>query len=84
VAVDRLRLFDENKGADPAAVSVSFQLKQPGKLPSAHFGTVARMGPVGRGIPPINAQARMIGLKLKTLGALLPPAMRTAYGWRRS
>ena len=46
VAVDRLRLFDENKGGDPAVVSVSFQLKQPGKLPAAHFGTVARLGPV--------------------------------------
>ena len=80
LAVDRLRLFDENKAADPSAVSVSFQLKQPGKLPAAHFGTVARMGPVGRGIPPVNAQARMIGLKLKTLGALLPPATRTAIG----
>jgi hypothetical protein len=80
LGVDQLRLFDENKAADPAAVSVSFQLKQPGKLPSAYFGTVARMGPVGRGVPPINAQARMIGLKLKTLGALLPPATRTALG----
>ncbi len=78
--VDQLRLFDDNKGADPAAVSLSFQLKQPGKLPSAHFGTVARMGPVGRGVPPINAQARMIGLKLKTLGTLLPPATRDALG----
>jgi hypothetical protein len=52
VAVDRLRLFEENKGGDPAAVSVSFQLNQPGKLPAAHFGTVARLGPVGRGVPP--------------------------------
>jgi hypothetical protein len=80
LAVDRLRLFEENKDGDPAAVSVSFQLNQPGKLPAAHFGTVARMGPVGRGIPPINAQARMIGLKLKTLGTLLPPATRSTIG----
>lgn len=80
VAVDQLRLFDDNATADPAAVNVSFQLKQPDKLPAAHFGTVARMGPVGQDVPPINAQARMIGLKLKTLGALLPPATRTAIG----
>ena len=80
LAVDRLRLFDENKAADPAAVSVSFQLKQPGKLPAAHFGTVARMGPAGRGIPPVNAQTRLVGLKLKTLGTLLPPATRDALG----
>ena len=38
------------------------------------------MGPVGRGTPPINAQPRMIGLKLKTLGTLLPPATRDALG----
>jgi hypothetical protein len=80
VAVDQLRLFEENKGGDPAAVSVSFQLKQPGKLPAAHFGTVARLGPVGRGVPACNAHARMIGLKLATLGALIPPATRTALG----
>jgi hypothetical protein len=80
LAVDRLRLFDENKGGDPGAVSVSFQLKQPGKLPAAHFGTVARLGPVGRGVPACNAHARMIGLKLATLGALIPPATRTALG----
>ena len=80
VVVSRLRLFDENAAVDPASMSVSLQLEQPGKLPSAHFGTVARMGPVGRGVPPVNAQARMIGLKLQTLGALLPPATRTALG----
>ena len=80
VAVDRLRLFDENKGGDPAALSIAFKLEQPGKLPAAHFGAVARMGPVGRGVPPINAQPRLIGLKLKTLGTLLPPATRDALG----
>jgi hypothetical protein len=74
-----LRLFEENKGGDPAAVSVSFQLNQPGKLPAAHFGTVARWAR-WVAVPSRNAQARMIGLKLKTLGALLPPATRTALG----
>ncbi len=78
--VDQLRLFDENKGADPAAVSFSFLLKQPGKLPRAYFGTVARMGPVARGVPPINAQVRLIGLKLDTLGSLIPPSTRAALG----
>ncbi len=80
LAVDQLRLFDESKGGDPAAFSMALKLKQPGKLPAAHFGTVARIGPVGRDVPPVNAQARMIGLKLKTLGALLPPATRSALG----
>jgi hypothetical protein len=80
LAVDRLRLFDENKAADPAAVSFSFQLEQPGELPNAYFGSVARMGPVGRGVPACNAHARMIGLKLATFGALIRPATRTALG----
>ncbi len=78
--VAQLRLFDNNAAADPAAISVSFQLKQPGKLPTAYFGTVAAMGPVNRGIPPTNAQVRLIGLKLDTLGSLIPPATRTAVG----
>ena len=78
--VSQLRLFDDNTEVDPASISVSFQLKQPGKLPSAHFGFLANVGPVGRGVPLANAQARMIGLKLKTLGTLLPPATRAALG----
>lgn len=80
MAVDQLRLFDGNAAADPAAISVSFQLEQPGKLPAAYFGSVAAMGALDRGMPPINAQARLIGLKLDTLGSLLPPATRDALG----
>lgn len=78
--VDQLCLFDENKAADPAAVSFSFQLKQPGNLPDAYFGAVATVGPIAGGIPPINAQVRLIGLKLDTLGSLIPPATRSALG----
>jgi hypothetical protein len=80
VTVSGLRLFDDNTAVDTASISLSFQLNQPGKLPSAHLGFLAKVGPLGRSVPLANAQARMIGLKLKTLGALLPPAMRTALG----
>lgn len=31
-------------------------------------------------LPPTNAQVRLIGLKLDTLGSLIPPATRTALG----
>jgi len=43
LGLDELVKFDENTGADPAVMSFSFQLKQPGKLPSAYFGTVAKL-----------------------------------------
>ena len=80
VQVSQLRLFDDNHTADPASIAATGQLKQLDELPAAHYGVVAHVGPVGQGIPAINAQSRMIGLKLDTLGALLPPATRTALG----
>jgi|GEM_PF-1415294 len=76
----QLRLFAEDDGVGPASASASFELEQPGDLPTAYFGTLAKVGPVGRGIPMVNTQGRMIGLKLDTLGSLVPPATRTALG----
>jgi hypothetical protein len=79
--IDGLRLLADDGARDPAALSLSFKLKQPAKLPMAHFGAVARMGPIPvGGLPAVNAQARMAGLKLDTLGSLLPSATRTALG----
>ncbi len=80
LAVDGLRLFDAQSRADPATVALTCLLKQPGKLPSGYFGAVARMGPINGGLPPVNVQSRLIGLKLDTLGSLIPPATRTALG----
>jgi hypothetical protein len=78
--VTQLRLFDDNADADPALASMSFELGQPGKLPTAYFGSVAAVGPVSGGIPPVNAQVRLTGLKLDTLGSLVPQTTRTTLG----
>jgi len=78
--VTQLRLFDDNTKADPALASVSFELEQPGDLPIAYFGSVATIGPVGSGVPPVNSQIRLTGFKLDTLGSLIPPATRASLG----
>ncbi len=80
VNINQLRLFDENTKAAPASVAASFQLKQPGELPLAYFGMRANVGPIGKRIPQINAQTRMTGLKLDTLGALITTTTRRALG----
>jgi hypothetical protein len=76
----QLRLFAKDDGVDPASASVSFEIEQPRDLPTAIYGALATVGPVGRGIPMVNAQTRLVGLKLDTLGSLVPPATRTALG----
>lgn len=80
MAVDGLRLFDDKPTTDPAALSLSFLLQQPGNRPPARFGAVARLGTVDQRIPPVNIQSRLVGLKLDTLGSLIPPATRAALG----
>ena len=75
-----LRLFSDKAGLDPADASLSFELTQPGNLPTAYFGTLATVGPLGYGVPMVNAQVRLVGLKLDTLGSLVPTATRTALG----
>ena len=80
LTVNDLRLFSDATAAGPAAVSLAFELAQPSNLPTAYLGTLARIGPLGAGIPMVNAQARLVGLKLDTLGSLVPPATRTALG----
>ena len=78
--VSGLRLFDKDNIANPAAAGLSFEVAQPEGLPTAYFGALATVGPVGEGVPPVNAQLRLIGLKLDTLGARVPQAVRTALG----
>jgi len=80
VNINQLRLFDQNTQSAPASAAISFQLKQPGELPAAYFGVLANVGPVGIGVPQVNAQIRMAGLKLDTLGPLVTPATRRALG----
>ena len=80
VEVTQLRLFTDNADADPASASLFFELEQPGELPTAYFGTLADVGPIGDGVPMVNTQLRLVGLKLDTLGSLVPSTTRTALG----
>ena len=75
-----LRLFNKEEGVDPAPAEMSFELVQPGKLPTAYFGALATMGSLGYGVPMVNSQVRLVGLKLDTLGSLVPKTTRTALG----
>jgi hypothetical protein len=75
-----MRFYSNGKDVKPASVSMSFELAQPGELPTAYFGTLASVGPVGDGVPMINTQTRLVGLKLDTLGSFVPKATRTALG----
>ena len=75
-----MNLFTDRKDVKPASASISFELAQPGELPTAYFGTLAELGPVGDGIPMVNSQVRLVGLKLDTLGTLVPKTTRSALG----
>ena len=76
----QLHMFTDDKSVDPASATLSFELEQPGDLPKAYFGTLAGVGPVGNGIPLVNTQVRLVGLKLETLGSLVPLETRTVLG----
>ena len=76
----RLQLFEKNSDLDPTPVSVSFELEQPGELPTAYFGGLAAVGPIGAGKPLVNSQVRLVGLKLETFGDLIPPGTDVTLG----
>ena len=76
----QLRLYDDNTAATPAAISMSFKLDQPDELATAYFGSVVTLGPVGDGVPMINGQVRLAGLKLDTFGSLVSRKVRTSLG----
>ena len=78
--IKELRLFNDEKDVNPASASLSFEFEQPGELPTAYFGTIADVGPIGKSVPMANTQVRLVGLKLDTLGSLVPPATRSALG----
>jgi len=77
VEVENLSLFDPAVDADPASIKATFEMLQPEGLPTAYFCGFATLGPVGDGIPNLNFQTRLVGLKLDTLGSLIPTAERT-------
>jgi hypothetical protein len=73
-----LRLFDDPATADPASLSLSYTIKQPGTLPDAQYGAVAAIGPLGTDVPSLNGQICYTGVRLDTLGSLIPTGTRTA------
>ena len=62
-----------------ASVDFSAALAQ-GENPDACLALVAALGPIGTGIPELNAQARLTGLLLDTLGDLVPSGVRQGLG----
>ncbi|MBT8338915.1 MAG: hypothetical protein HKP58_15815 [Desulfatitalea sp.] len=80
LAVKQLRLFEKKSDAPPGSAELSFELNQPGHLPTAYFDSFSSMGSLGGGMPLVNTQIRLTGLKLDTLGGLVPPATRTSLG----
>ncbi|HOW98534.1 MAG TPA: AsmA family protein [Kiritimatiellia bacterium] len=64
---------------EPAIVSLVARLKQEG-VPDGRLGLVARVGPVGEAIPPVNASARLVGFDLTPFKPLVPPATLTLLG----
>ena len=72
-----LRLFDDLAMAAPASLSLSYKIKQPDTLPDAHYGAVAAIGRLGADVPSLNAQICYTGVKLETLGSLIPTGTRT-------
>ena len=80
LSIAQLHMFSDNIDVDPASVAMSFELSQPGDLPTAYFGSLANVGPIGYGVPMVNTQVHLVGLKLDTLGPLVPKTTRTALG----
>jgi hypothetical protein len=78
--ITQLRFFRDRADVDPALATISFELTQPEELPTAYFGALAHVGPLGNGVPMVNSQIRLVGLKLDTLGSLVPLATREALG----
>ncbi len=64
----QLRLFDDNLKADPASASLSFELGQPGDLPSAYFGSVAVLGPLRGRCPAGKFAGAVDGLQTGHIG----------------
>lgn len=73
-----------DKTADPAAVEPAGAVltarivQEP--FTDGLLGLAARIGPVGEGIPPLNAVLRLGDLELKPLGAVVPGAVSIALG----
>ncbi|NCC51046.1 MAG: AsmA family protein [Spartobacteria bacterium] len=64
---------------EPALLALTARMCQPGKE-NALIGGNAHIGPVGAGIPSVNAALAIAGIELSTFGALVPTGVPAALG----
>jgi len=67
------------KAIAPAALALTARLVQE-ELGDGRLGVWARIGPIGKGIPPVNGALRLIGLELGPLDAVIPAGTTAALG----
>jgi hypothetical protein len=77
--IDDAMAFLEEIPVEASAVELNAALAQ-GDLPAAPLTLLARVGPMGSGVPDVNAQARFSGFMLDTVGPLIPPGVRETLG----
>lgn len=66
-------------GEEPGQARLTARVVQ-GPLPDALLGACGRLGPIGEGVPTLNAAARLFGLELETVDAILPAGTAQAIG----
>ena len=79
IAGENIMAFLENPPVETSSMNLDFLIDQ-GDNPPAAFGLRANVGQVGAGVPNVNAQAKLTGLLLDTLGTLVPNTARRAVG----
>ena len=77
--VKDLMVFMKEPPVDSSSIELNAALGQ-GDYPAALLTLLARVGPIGAGIPEVNAQAKLSGFMLDTAGTLIPPGVRQAAG----
>lgn len=64
---------------DPARAVLTARILQD-PFPAGYLGLIARIGPVGTGLPPLNAVIRLGALELKPLDVVIPAGTSLALG----
>ena len=67
------------KASAPALLTLTARLLQE-PLGDGRLGLFARIGPIGKGVPPVNGALRLIGLELGPLDAVIPAGTTAALG----
>jgi hypothetical protein len=63
----------------PALLTITARIVQE-PLGDGLLGVFARLGPVGKGVPPLNGALRLVGLELGPLDAVVPPGTAQTLG----